>query len=280
MSLFARVVEAGSISAAADQLDLSKSVVSQHLKLLEQELGVLLLKRTTRRQYLTEAGETFYEHCHELNQVAETAWTEIQNHTGVLSGRVRVTAPDALMAPLIAPLVGQLMEQYPGLRPELITSDQQLDLMQEQIDLAIRVGDSPSSQLKQRRIGQFRDVLCIAAELAGREPESLPYIANSWQGNRIEHHLKDAQGVEITLSYQPTGRVNSVQLCRTLLEVGAGVGILPDFVFHDCQRQAKLVELLPGTQLPEVPVYGVHTFQSSPPPVVKLLTDQISALLA
>ena len=179
MSLFARVVEAGSISAAAAQLELSKSVVSQHLKALEQELGVVLLKRTTRRQHLTEAGQTFYERCRALNQVAEEAWAEVQQRTGELKGRIRLTAPDALMAPLIAPLVAELLKVSPGLQPELIASDAQLDLMQQQIDLAIRVGESPDSQLRQRRIGEFRDVLCAAPSLitsnADCHPDTLPY---------------------------------------------------------------------------------------------------------
>ncbi|MCV6610455.1 MAG: LysR family transcriptional regulator [Amphritea sp.] len=280
MSLFARIVEAGSISAAAAQLELSKSVVSQHLKALEQELGVVLLKRTTRRQHLTEAGQTFYERCRALNQVADEAWAEVQQRTGELKGRIRLTAPDALMAPLIAPLVAELLKVSPGLQPELITSDAQLDLMQQQIDLAIRVGESPDSQLRQRRIGEFRDVLCAAPSLitlnADCHPDTLPYIANTWQGHRIEHQLSRTDGDVRALDYTPSAKANSLHLCRILLESGAGVGILPDFIFQECARQGLLVELLPEYQLPAVPVYAVHSFQGTPPRAVTLLIEQIS----
>jgi len=279
MSLFAKVVEAGSISAAADQLELSKSVVSQHLKNLETELGVMLLKRTTRRQQLTEVGQQFYQRCRELNRIAEDAWAEAQSHNQALAGRIRLTAPEALMAPLIAPLIGQLVTRYPALQPELIASDKQLDLMQQHIDLAIRVGSSASSQLRQRRIGQFRDVLCVAPQLLEKDAETLPYVANTWQGNRIEHRLLNAGGEEIHLSYRPASRANSLQLCRTLLESGAGVGILPDFIFQQSQQQGRLVELLPGYQLAPVPVYALHSFAGNPPRSVELLIEQISARL-
>ena len=96
MSVFAHIIEAGSITAAADSLKISKSVVSQHLKSLETELGVPLLKRTTRRQTLTAAGERFYEQCRRLNDVADTAWTEAQETLQEPQGKVRITAPNAL----------------------------------------------------------------------------------------------------------------------------------------------------------------------------------------
>ncbi len=283
MSLFARVVEAGSISAAADQLELSKSVISQHLKLLEQELGVVLLKRTTRRQYLTEEGQIFYQRCRELNQVAEEAWSEVKNSHETLSGRVRLTAPDALMSPVIAPLIAELIKQYPELRPELIASDEQLDLMQQNIDLAIRVGHSPASQLRQRRIGQFKDVLCAAPSfLADKQDsalEDLPYIANSWQGVEINHRLKSDKGETKELNYRPTCRASSLHLCRTLLESGTGIGILPDFIFQHSQQQGLLVEVLPDYSLPEIPVYALHSFQGKAPKTVELLIEKISTAL-
>ena len=162
MSVFAHIVEAGSITAAAESLQLSKSVVSQHLKSLETDIGVALLKRTTRRQTLTTAGEKFYEQCRKLNDVANSAWTEAQDSLREPQGKVRITAPNALMGALVAPAIGELLSRYPKLEPELISSDSQLNLFEDNIDLAIRVGRSPQSNVKQRRIGEFRDVLCMS----------------------------------------------------------------------------------------------------------------------
>ena len=103
MSIFAHIVEQGSITAAAEFLQLSKSVVSHSLKSLEEELGVALLKRTTRRQTLTAAGEVFLERCRELNSIADEAWQQARNTLEIPQGHVRITAPNALMGSLIAP---------------------------------------------------------------------------------------------------------------------------------------------------------------------------------
>jgi len=152
MSVFAYIVETGSITAAAESLDLSKSVVSQHLKSLETELGIILLKRTTRRQALTSAGKHFYKSCKELNQVANHAWLEAQETLTVPQGHIRITAPNALMETLVTPVIGKLLQQYPKLELELISNDHHLDLLSAGIDLAIRVGASRESMLKQRRV--------------------------------------------------------------------------------------------------------------------------------
>jgi len=279
MSLFARVVEAGSISAAAEQLDLSKSVVSQHLKLLEQELGTVLLKRTTRRQHLTQAGEDFYQRCRELNQIADLAWSEAQQQNESLSGRIRITAPDALMGSLVAPVVAELITDHPNLQPELITSDQQLDLMSEQIDLAIRVGESPASQLKQKRIGSFRDVLCIAPKWRDQPLEQVPYVANTWQGRKIHHQLKNAQGEILELNYQTASRANTLSTCQILLKAGAGIGLLPDFIFQNNLKNKELQQAAKGYQLPEVNVYALHSFQGRAPKAIEILVERIAEKL-
>jgi len=93
MSVFAKVVESGSISAAAESLNLSKSVVSQHLKVLEDELGVGLLKRTTRRQTLTPAGKDFFEKCQQMNQLATQAWDNARESQITPKGHIHITAP-------------------------------------------------------------------------------------------------------------------------------------------------------------------------------------------
>ena len=279
MSLFARVVEAGSISAAAEQLDLSKSVVSQHLKLLEQELGTVLLKRTTRRQHLTQAGEDFYQRCRELNQIVDLAWSEAQQQNESLSGRIRITAPDALMGSLVAPIVATLLTENPELQPELITSDQQLDLMSEQIDLAIRVGESPSSQLRQKRIGSFRDILCISPRWKDHPLEQIPYVANTWQGRKIHHQLKNANGESLNLDYQASSRANTLSTCQILLKAGAGIGLLPDFIFEKSATYNELLPAKPDYQLPEVNVYALHSFQGKAPKAVEILTAEIGKKL-
>ncbi|WP_421867507.1 LysR family transcriptional regulator [Motiliproteus sp.] len=275
MAVFARIVETGSITAAADSLQLSKSVVSQHLKSLETELGVTLLKRTTRRQSLTATGEAFYRHCREINRIAELAWQQVREEQEVARGRLRITAPHALMGTLVAPTVAKLVRQYPQLLPELICSDEQLDLAAENIDLAIRVGPSADSRIKQRRIGQFRDVLCASqALLDAGALEQAAYIANTWQGEKIHHQLEDEQGNLKQYSAQARCRADSFDTCLALIESGAGIGLVPDFKLRELQP--RLSEVFPGYRMPLNPVYALHTFERQLPLGVQLCIDEIA----
>ncbi|WP_026971508.1 LysR family transcriptional regulator [Aliagarivorans marinus] len=276
MSIFAEVVEAGSVTAAADKLELSKSVVSQHLKALELELGVTLMKRTTRRQTLTDTGERFYQSCKEINSIAGTAWDDAQQSLAEPKGRIRITAPNALMEVLITPVIVQLMHSYPKLRPELISDDKPLNLMQHDIDLAVRVGSSPDSNLKQQRLGEFRDVLCGATNLDTCNVNALPYIANDWQGRRIRHEFRSQAGELSVLDTQATCICNSFNNCLSLIKAGAGIGIVPDFYLQ--QKQPQLKNLMPHLQLPNNTVYALSPFNTTPL-AVKLCIEAIAERL-
>lgn len=263
MSIFAHIVEEGSVSGAAAKLDLSKSVVSQHLKALEKELGVSLIKRTTRRQSLTETGQRFYVSCKDINMIAHTAWDTVQAECEEPQGRLRITAPNALMDLLVVPVISDLMRQYPKLRPELISDDKHLDFMEHDIDLAVRVGSSRDSNIKQRRLGEFRDVLCGTMSQYGQDIHQLPYIANSWQGKSVSHHFTQPSGEEIVLHPQITCRANSFHSCIALIKSGVGVGVIPDFYLN--QLAPEVVNLTPNAQLPANTVYALNPFTANTP---------------
>ncbi|WP_260259643.1 LysR family transcriptional regulator [Vibrio intestinalis] len=279
MSIFAHIVEQGSVSAAADKLDLSKSVVSQHLKALEQQLGATLLKRTTRRQSLTELGEQFYASCKNINLVAEQAWQSAINQQSEPSGRIRITAPHALMDTLITPVIAELIQRYPKLRPELINDDQHLDFMAHDIDLAIRVGNSPDSNLKQKRIGHFRDILCGTAEMKGKPIEALPYIANAWQGKQYPHLLTNQKGESRTFTSYATCMTNSFHSALALIKSGAGIGIIPDFCFAAQTDTQHLVNLTPNFHLPSNTVYALTSFTQAAPIAVSYCIEMLEKRL-
>lgn len=260
MSVFAHIVEKGSITAAAAHLDVSKSVVSQHLSRLEQELGVSLLKRTTRQQALTPAGKAFYESCQAINQQAELAWKQAQTMLEEPQGRVRITAPDALMSTLVAPAISELIKQHQSLDIELISSDKRLAINADDIDLAIRVGESLASNLMQRRIGEFRDVLCRGHSASGQEiNEETVYVANTWQGVAIQHQFSDPKSRK-RLNYTPNKFccVDSFHTAIALIQSGAGIGLVPDFLVQSSGK--TICEAFPGFQLPANPVYALHPY--------------------
>ncbi|OCQ20893.1 transcriptional regulator [Pseudoalteromonas luteoviolacea] len=279
MSLFAHIVESGSITAAAQSLDLSKSVVSQHLKSLEQDLGVALLKRTTRRQSLTFAGKAFYEQCKLLNQTAQFAWHEAQQFNQIAKGKVRITAPNALMSTLVAPAISAVCVEHPELEPELIADDQQLDLHEQHLDLAIRVGHSKDSDAKQRRIGEFKDVLCgLPSVVKGHQPEKIRYIANLWQGKDIEHVFTNAQGERKEFATRASCIVNSFDTSFALVTSGAGVGLVPEFKLTE--QSCELIPVFPEYQLASNPVFALYTYGNQMPLSIKVCLQAIEAKLS
>lgn len=282
MSVFAHLVEKGSITAAAEYLGLSKSVVSQHLKALEDELGLSLLKRTTRRQSLTSAGRGFYERCRELNSLVDVAWQEAREQKQIPQGIVRLTAPEALMSRIVIPAVVPLMQRYTKLRVDMLSSDQHLSLIDDDIDVAIRVGPSPESSLKQRRIGAFRDVLCASRGLLEKwlsddsrlsDTLRIPYIANTWQPPVIEHQMTNPEGEKFTFSSSNCSRANSFNTVLELIKHGGGVGIVPDFVFRE--NTLSLGPVYPGFSTELNTVYALHPYTSHLPLSVDLVIESI-----
>ncbi len=281
MVVFAKVIDEGSISAAAAALGVSKSVVSQQLKLLENELGMALLKRTTRKQSLTAAGERFYVHCRNLNGIAEEAWMQAQDTLKVPQGRITITASNALMDALVVPAITALMPKYPLLRPRLISNDQQLNIAEEDIDLAIRVGSSEDSSLKQKRIGEFRDILCGHAERCIEiDKANVPYIANDWQTESIYHKFKSKQdGDDFVYKTQATSIANSYHTCLALIKSKVGIGVIPDFLFEKHQHQHELVEVFPEYQLALNPIYALYPYPKHVPLSVSVILAEIESAL-
>lgn len=278
MSIFAHIVESGSITGAAEALELSKSVVSQHLKLLEKELGVLLIKRSTRTHSLTSAGREFYESCKEINKMTDVAWHRAQETIEIPKGVIKITAPNALMDVVIAPAIGTLLKEYPQLKPQLIGSDTHLDLISENIDLAIRVGSSPISNLKQKRIGEFRDILCSKQKFTNtKDIDNALYIANSWQGNHISHQFKDENGDSKLYESAVQCKANSFYSCLALIKAGAGIGLIPDFQFN--LLTPDLHEVFPELTLPLNQVYALYPYDRHVPLSVRVCIDAIQKSL-
>ena len=277
MMIFAAIVEARSISAAGEQLSLSKSVISQNLKDLEHALGVILLKRTTRKLSLTDAGNRFYLQCKEINLIASNAWEQAQTFLNEPKGRVRITAPNALMETLVTPVIAELIKRYPDMKPELVNADEQLDFMEHDIDLAIRVGRSSDSSLTQKRIGSFKDVLCGMPEFAGQQLGSLPYIANVWQGKKISHtFVKENKEVQ-QFSTEAQCITNSFYSCISLLKAGAGIGVVPDFYLS--KFADELVAVNSELILPSNPVFAMHPYGKNQPLNVRVCTEAITEQL-
>lgn len=283
IQIFCQIVDVGGIGKAAEALEVSKSVISQHLKTLELELGVSLLNRTTRRQTLTPVGKEFYQQCKQINQLTKQAWQQAQAAQEVAQGIVTITAPHALMDSVVAPAIGELLIKHPLIKPVLIADDQRQDLIKNNIDIAVRVGELPDSDYRQVKLGEFRDVLCASQTYIDKyfsdnstiEWPTINYIANGWQGNHVNHQLTHVQSKDKTLnlSFTPQRRANSLPTVVALAKAGSGIALLPHFIVA---QEPALMTVVADYQLPPNEVFALHAYSSGKPKAVELAIGAIN----
>ncbi|MCO7222695.1 LysR family transcriptional regulator [Pleionea sp. CnH1-48] len=282
---FVTVVETGSITQAADVLSIAKSAVSQNLKRLEEELGVKLATRTTRRFSLTPAGERYYRRCKEILALSQRAATEMEDFGATPAGSITLTAPHAMIAPVIAPALSNVINQYPRLKPTIIADDKRLDLIASGIDVAITVGKLADSSLRARKVGVLNDVLCASPELLQNiklghsartisQLEALPYIAHSREEGICTHRLSNKKQ-SLTVKFEPSLFANTVAATLALTRAGLGIALLPSLAVADDLRSGALIELFPNFSLPQKDIYAVHAYDTMPP---KSVTEVINAV--
>lgn len=154
--VFVKVVEHGSFISAARALRLPKTTVSRKVQDLETRLGAQLLHRTTRKLGLTEAGNVYFEHCQRIARELDEAESAVTQLQGGPRGWLRVTAPYSIGITWIAPLLGEFHARHPEVRVEMVLTNEPLDIIDKEIDVALRVGHLPDSNLVARRLGTFR----------------------------------------------------------------------------------------------------------------------------
>lgn len=168
---YVRVVEAHSFVAAAQTLGMSPSAISKAVSRLEERLGARLLNRTTRSLSLTDVGTNFYERCREALGQLDHAENEVTESRGIPRGRLRVDVPVSLGRRIIVPALPRFIAQYPELSVQMSMNDRVLDLVQEGIDVGLRVGNLSDSSLIARRVAQLRGVTCASPEFIERYGE-------------------------------------------------------------------------------------------------------------
>jgi len=178
MAAFVRVVDAQGFSAAAPALGLTPSAVSKLVTRLEARLGVRLLQRTTRALSLTADGEAFYAAARRIVGEIAALETEISEQRGTPHGLLRVTTSLAFSTHQLAPVIGEFLERYPAIQLELMPTDRVVDMVEESVDVAIRIGRLPDSSFMARKIGEDVRLVCaapqyLAAHPAPRRPEDL-----------------------------------------------------------------------------------------------------------
>jgi len=250
--VFAKVVEHGTFTAAARNLQMAKSQVTKQVRRLEGSLSVTLLHRTTRRLALTEAGSAVFEHAEAVARAADSAADVAGMHTAQASGRIRVTASVSYALHVLAPLLPGFCERHPLVAVEFVLVDRYVDLLEEGVDLAIRLTDAPPPGLAGRPLDRTSFVVCGAPAFLDsrqiRHPadlRDLPCFSFSAQARRsgaIWQFRRRAERVDVPVKAPVVA--NSSDMVRELVLRGMGLGLLPGFAVKEDLACGRLQPLL------------------------------------
>jgi DNA-binding transcriptional LysR family regulator len=288
---FVAVIDAGSFSAAAERLGQTPSGISRTISRLETQLGVTLITRTTRRLDLTKEGEWLLARARQILADLQNTEDELAGHLAEPAGVVRLNAATPVLDHLVAPLAGEIMDRYPKLRLELVSGETVIDLIEERVDVAIRIGELSDSTLNARRLGTSRLRLLAApgyterhgvprdvADLAGRHRTlgfTTPASLNIWP---LRHDGQEGYSIS------PDIAASSGETLRHLALAGAGIVCLADYLTHADRKDGRLVSILETDTLPwSQPVWAVFYKQGALAPrvtvLVNLLADRLTGTL-
>lgn len=280
--LFVKVVQYGSFSRAAEQLRLPKSTVSKGVSRLERETGTKLLIRTTRSLRLTAAGQTFYDACLEPVQRLEEAQKSLYGQDQILSGVIRLTAPEDLGNEVLAPAIGELARLHPGLSFELLCTDQVVDLVRDGFDFAVRLGRLRASGLKAKKIGEVVLVLVASpAYLKGRpkihRPEDLEQhnCLSLTVGTASRKWVLRSSRALVTVPIQARVASNQMSSLLRAALAGAGVALVPQFLCRSDIEAEKLVRVLPEWSSPGLNVSLLSPLASASTARLKISAESL-----
>ncbi|NML14688.1 LysR family transcriptional regulator [Azohydromonas caseinilytica] len=278
MTAFVRIVESGSLTAAAQRLDVSLTAVVRSLAALERALGVRLLNRTTRRLALTDEGREYFERCRRVLaevEEMESALTERRLQPG---GRLVITAPVMFGRLHVAPLVAGFVAAYPALRAELLLLDRVIDLLEEGVDLAIRIAPLPDSSLVAVALGHTARVLCASPEYLARHGEPRhPRELASHRAVRFTGlsgaEWGFARGAEsLRVAVPEVLASNQVDAVLEACRQGLGLGRFLGYQSRALEDAGQLVRVLREWEPPPVQVSLVHA-------QARLLSPRIRAFM-
>ena len=281
MKVFAAVVDAGSFTAGAEVLGMSKAAVSRHVAELEERLGVRLLHRTTRRLSPTSEGEIFHARCRELLANLEEAEAEISSGVGEASGLLKLNVPVSFGLMHLAPLWPIFMERQPRLALDITLSDRVADLVEEGYDAAVRIGQLAPSSLISRRLASTRMVVCASPDYLARRGEPAhpadllghDVISYSLSASGENWSFARPGGGEVTVRVAPRVRTNSGDTCRAAALQHQGIIFQPTFIVGQDLAQGTLREILPGYRAAELGIHVVYPSRKFVSPKLRLLVD-------
>jgi DNA-binding transcriptional LysR family regulator len=277
LEIFARVVTAGSMSAAGRELDLSPAVVSKRISHLETRLGTRLFHRTTRQLQLTETGRGFYERVVQILATVQEAEAFVSSGHERAGGSLKITAPTSFSRMHIAPYLGKFLKQYPDLSVEIIATDHILDIVREGIDVAIRTSELDDSSLVAKKLAPCRRLFCATPDYLKEHgtPKTLADLSKHKiiVENNATWRLQGPEGIT-SLKLSGDIKTNSSEIVYQALLAGCGIALRSTWQIRDELLSKKLVHILPQyREAPGVAVYAIYPDKQYVPVRLRVFVD-------
>ncbi|MBW3698203.1 LysR family transcriptional regulator [Vibrio sp. T187] len=283
VSEFVAVAELESFTGAAKKLATSVAQISRRVSTLEERLAVKLFNRTTRKVSLTEAGQVYYQQCKQLVEGLELAELAVTQMQSTPKGLLKVTAPVTYGERMLAPLLHQFIQLHPQVELDLMLTNQKLDLIDQGVDVAIRLGRLEDSSLIAKRLSQRQLYVCASPEYLERygEPHTLSELSNhqclvgSFEHWRFKEN-KQSRSVRVN------GRIkcNSGLALLDAAKHSVGLVQLPDYYVNDALDSGELVEVLTDYRDDKEGIWALYPQNRNLSPKVRLLVDFLSEQFA
>lgn len=282
---FTQVVDHGGFSAASRALGMPKSKLSRRVARLEEELGLRLLQRSSRRFALTDIGHSYFRHCRAMVIEAEAAEEVIEHSRAEPQGTIRVSCPVTLAQIRLAPIISRFLAQYPRVRVHLEAVNRRVDVIEEGFDIALRVRKPPleDSDLIVKRLEQHKSHLVASPALLERlgrpaapwDLSLLPSMGMSAPGDRHSWSLTAADGSEMEMAHQPRLVSDEMAALRQAAIAGIGVVQLPDLLVEGDLAVGRLEAILPAWTMPQGIIHAVFPSRRGLVPAVRLFLDAL-----
>ena len=282
MQVFVEIAERGSLTEAGQALDMSRAMVSRHLESLERWLGVRLLHRTTRRVSLTDAGAEALQRCRQVLELTGEVQAVAGARQNAPSGRLRIATSVSFAQACLADVMAEFRALYPQVEIELLVQERTVNLVEDRIDLAVRIGNQLDESLVARRLGVCHSVLCASPAYLAKSgtlasPEALSAhrcITHAYVG-RNELRLRQGNQL-IRVPFHGILQTNESTVARQATLRGAGIALLPTYLVSTDLLEHKLVRVLPEYEPEALGIHAVYLSRQHQPKLLRLMLDHLA----
>ena len=283
LTAFVRVVDSGGFSAAGRRLNMSTTMVSNHVQALEERLGARLLHRTTRKVSLTEVGKAYYDRATQILADIEQADDIAGALQSTPRGTLRIYTATHIV-PFVAPVVAEFLRSYPDVNIDLNMGERIIDIIDEGFDVAIRLTPPPDSSLIVRSLATWRHVLCCSPAYPEKHGR-LAQLSELSEHNCVRHvlypfgdewHFVDRKGLPATVRVSGNLITNSGEMLRRAVLDGIGVSLAAGFIVQDDLEEGRLVRLLPEYRPVELSMNAVYPHRHHLSAKVRTFIDMLA----